>query len=785
MNMKKLLTFVVMAMMAVSASAQLVAERDWTGGFEGDYPFWCQFGDDQEGSITSDADGVAITLGTQTGQLWQPQAIILQGFDLAKNGNYTVAIVAKFPCNGQLQISMGNWEYNQEYDIPVNATGDFQEVEVEFPGYIADATNAHVRFQCGDFKGTTIVKSVQVFEGDLANDKWTLVGDKKLVGVDWDNTSKKNRMFSLDGENYKITKNEILLSRGTYYFNVFKENAPSGSYPSSNASLVINEDGVYNVSFIFNVVTKQLSATTTKVEVWTIAGDENLLGVNWDATERRNKMTPNGLNYTLQKTDLTLPKGTYQYKVYKNMSQQNSYPESNASLVIEEDATYTIVFTFNPNTKEVSATATKTDGLYFNYITKGKVAELVQNPRGYKGTIIIPSTITHEGVDYSVAKISESAFYGCSRLTSVTIPSSITSIVNGTFSGCSSLTSVTIPNSVTSIGDWAFSGCSSLTSITIPQKVTSIGYGIFSSCTSLTSITIPNSVTSIGANAFSGCTGLTSITIPNSVTSIGSSAFYGCTGLTSITIPNSVTSIGNYAFQECSGLTSITIPNNVTSIGERAFSDCTALTSVTIPNSVTSIDYNAFQNCNNMSSVTIGEKVSSISPGAFANCQQLTDVFCLAENVPNTTSDVFNYSYIEYATLHVPVASLSSYSNSEPWKNFKNIVALEEGDIPVTQKCATPTIKFENGVVKFSCATEGAEFISTITPVGNNTKYDSQIVINNTYKVTVYATKAGYNNSDAATIEIQTNSGVKGDLNADGKVNVADHVELSKIILNQ
>ena len=592
-------------------------------------------------------------------------------------------------------------------------------------------------------------------------------------------------MFSLDGENYKITKNEILLSRGTYYFNVFKENAPSGSYPSSNASLVINEDGVYNVSFIFNVVTKQLSATTTKVEVWTIAGDENLLGVNWDATERRNKMTPNGLNYTLQKTDLTLPKGTYQYKVYKNMSQQNSYPESNASLVIEEDATYTIVFTFNPNTKEVSATATKTDGLYFNYITKGKVAELIQNPNGYKGTIIIPSTVTHEGIDYSVTKISEYAFSGCIGLTSVTIPSSITSIVNGSFSNCSNLTSVTIPNSVTSIGDRAFSNCNALTSITIPQKVTSIGYGLFSNCSSLTSITIPTSVTSIGGSVFSGCTSLTSITIPNSVTNIDNNAFSGCTSLTSITIPTSVTSIGGSAFYGCTGLTSITIPTSVTSIGDYTFSGCTGLTSVTIPNNVTSIGYYAFLNCNNMSSVTIGEKVNNISSGAFANCQQLTDVFCLAENVPNTMSDAFSGSYIEYATLHVPAASLSSYSNSEPWKNFKNIEALEEGDIPVTQKCATPTIKFENGVVKFSCATEGAEFISTITPVGNNTKYDSQIVINNTYKVTVYATKAGYNNSDAATIEIQTNSGVKGDLNADGKVNVADHVELSKIILNQ
>ena len=148
-----------MAMMAVSASAQLVAERDWTGGFEGDYPMWNQFGDGQEGGVTSDAEGVAITVGTQTGQLWQPQVIILDGFDLAKNGNYIVNVVAKFPCDGQLQINMGSWSYNEQYDIPVKATGDFQEVEVEFPEYCADATDAHVLFECGDFLGTTIVKS--------------------------------------------------------------------------------------------------------------------------------------------------------------------------------------------------------------------------------------------------------------------------------------------------------------------------------------------------------------------------------------------------------------------------------------------------------------------------------------------------------------------------------------------------------------------------------------------------------------------------------------------------
>ncbi|MEE3404803.1 MAG: leucine-rich repeat domain-containing protein, partial [Acutalibacteraceae bacterium] len=111
---------------------------------------------------------------------------------------------------------------------------------------------------------------------------------------------------------------------------------------------------------------------------------------------------------------------------------------------------------------------------------------------------------------------------------------------------------------VTEIGESAFSGCTGLTSITIPDSVTSIGNSAFSGCTGLTSITIPDSVTSIGNYAFSGCTGLTSITIPDSVTSIGSSAFSGCTGLTSITIPDSVISIGDGAFSGCTGLTSIT-----------------------------------------------------------------------------------------------------------------------------------------------------------------------------------------------------------------------------------
>ena len=162
----------------------------------------------------------------------------------------------------------------------------------------------------------------------------------------------------------------------------------------------------------------------------------------------------------------------------------------------------------------------------------------------------------------------------------IIIGNRVTTIGQTAFSGCSSLTSVTIPNSVTTIGGYAFSGCTSLTSVTIPNSVTTIGEAAFSNCSSLTSVTIPNSVTTIGGWAFSICSSLTSVTIPNSVTTIGDNAFMGCSSLTSVTIPNSVTRIGSEAFSDCTNLQKVNIGNSVKTIGEFAFNKCTNITQI-------------------------------------------------------------------------------------------------------------------------------------------------------------------------------------------------------------
>ena len=277
-------------------------------------------------------------------------------------------------------------------------------------------------------------------------------------------------------------------------------------------------------------------------------------------------------------------------------------------------------------------------------------------------------------------KLGDYVFYGCSGLTSLTIPSGVTSIDDGTFEGCSGLTSLTIPSGVTSIGNYAFKGCSGLTSLTIPSGVTSIDRYAFAGCSGLTSLTIPSGVTSIGNYAFADCSGLTSLTLPSNVTSIGWSAFSGCSGLTSLTIPSNVTSIGGYAFEGCSGLTSLPLPSSVTSIGESAFQGCSGLTSLTLPSSVTEIGNYAFSVCSGLTSLILPSSVTSIGDFAFRDCSGLTSIYACLEKIPKLGSNVFTGCDAKNCILYVPTGTYDDYLVSD-FGYFEKIVEFDASGI--------------------------------------------------------------------------------------------------------
>jgi|GEM_PF-425485 len=276
---------------------------------------------------------------------------------------------------------------------------------------------------------------------------------------------------------------------------------------------------------------------------------------------------------------------------------------------------------------------------------------------GSGGAITIPDEIG----GYPVTAIGNSAFYGCSTLTSVIIPDSVTTLGNQAFGSCLSLTSVTIGSGVTTFGMNAFAYCSDLTSVTIRDGVTTIGNSAFYGCSALTSVIIPDSVITIQGQAFGECYALSSVILGNGVTAISIAAFVECTALTSVTISSNVTSIGLFVFGGCSALTAIDvhpdnpnfasvggvlyskdmtvliaypgglsgpfiIPEDVTRIGDYAFYACSELTAIIIPDSVDTIGAYAFLSCGSLTSVTIPYSVTTIGAWGFGKCVNLTSI---------------------------------------------------------------------------------------------------------------------------------------------------------------
>ena len=348
------------------------------------------------------------------------------------------------------------------------------------------------------------------------------------------------------------------------------------------------------------------------------------------------------------------------------------------------------------------------------------------------------SSLTSVTIPNSVTSIGQCAFQNCSSLTSITIPNSITSIGKWAFAYCSGLTSVTIPNSVISIDYGAFMDCIGLTSVTIPNSVTSLGEFAFCDCNSLTSVTIEKNIPiNIDSGTFSNRANAT-LYVPKGskggyetanywkdfkeivemdMTPDDDSTISGSCGETvsysydkathkliisgkgaiydyddgtnkapwasyadeiqKVEIESGITSIGYFAFYKCSGITSLSIPATVGYIGSSAFEDCTSLTSLSLSEGLLYFGGSAFEGCSGLQTLSIPSTVNTISINAFKNCKGITDVYCYAENVPDTHFDAFDATPTEKSILHVPANSVETYRTSWPWSDFKEIVSID------------------------------------------------------------------------------------------------------------
>ena len=234
-----------------------------------------------------------------------------------------------------------------------------------------------IQFNANNFEIN--VKTTKTGDAVIGEKTWTVAGFGTILGIEWDPKATENDMIKQDDNvTYILTKTNLTLAIGTYKYKIcanhgWAENYGDEKDSEGNASVFITKDGIYDLTFTFNSKTHEVSCDATRKadaiieKIWSVAGSEGLFETAWDEQSTANEMTKQENNiYILEKKGINLNAQTYEYKVCSNHDWTESYGadpsgRGNAILTITEAGIYDVTFTFNSVTKEVSATAVRTD----------------------------------------------------------------------------------------------------------------------------------------------------------------------------------------------------------------------------------------------------------------------------------------------------------------------------------------------------------------------------------------------------------------------------------------
>ena len=403
--MKKLFFFLALLLpIGAWADETVIAEKNWISPY-----FFIDEGVGATCNTTS--EGLSITNPAVQTEVYKPQTGVLQAINLEKDNDYIVRITAKIPSDGKIQVNMGNWESCEQYEKVVVASDDDQVIDIDFTDYAFTIEDAHILFQSGWIKGTTIIKNVEVI--DKTNEE-KVIAERNYTSPYWfadegtgatyemtsdgvaiTNPAVQAEMYTpqtsvLDATGVTLKRNhsykviitamipssgqlQVNMGGGEYYEQYSVDVAASSDFQDievlfqyfnenlEDVHVLFQNGKIKGTSIVQNVRIVDLDVTAIGENAfWTLAGDESLVGKDWDVSSTINNMiTLDGEVYTITKKNLTLSKGTYHFKVYKNNLMDESYPSSDATLVIDEEGVYTVKFTFNANAKELSAIAKK------------------------------------------------------------------------------------------------------------------------------------------------------------------------------------------------------------------------------------------------------------------------------------------------------------------------------------------------------------------------------------------------------------------------------------------
>ncbi len=401
-----------------------------------------------------------------------------------------------------------------------------------------------------------------------------------------------------------------------------------------------------------------------------------------------------------------------------------------------------------------------------------------------EGTFKFADKIVNITYGPKVTKFNTKECWRSSSIKTVKILSTaITDIPADAFGECSALETINLPEGLVSIQNDAFLWDKNLKDIVLPSTLKTIGNEAFNGCFLSQQFTIPASVEVLGDKAFCD-NGITSLIIADSDTplTIGGGTITNNTLLGSMFASmakvyvgrNIIAAEGKGPFQFTGKVEEITYGPKVTAL---TIKECWRNTSVKKvdmkASAVTIIPENAFSESEALQTVILPASLKSVDNNAFWNASSLAQIYANPVVPPTCGSNVFNYVDKKACSLFVPRGSLEDYQNAPVWKEFFNIEEMAE------TKCKTPTATIENGHLKFSCETKGVTYHYEGS-YPQNFKGEGEgddVAIGQTIHLTLYATRAGLEDSDVAEYDLVIAGGStaqKGDVNEDGTVDVAD-----------
>lgn len=213
-------------------------------------------------------------------------------------------------------------------------------------------------------------------------------------------------------------------------------------------------------------------------------------GYTLSASELKNvRVSATGENFAADTVFSTNYNEVFIYEIDKNTIGVAVDTDNNGSYETTINTTESLKPTEKPNftknpepTDESNATNSPLKGIIlrdsknkvsYKVLTQGKTVALYKTENKKATKIVIPATVTINGMKYQVTAIADNAFNGCKKLKAVTIDKNIARIGRKAFYKCKKLKSITIKSKKLkgkSVGAQAFKGIHKGAVIKVPKK---------------------------------------------------------------------------------------------------------------------------------------------------------------------------------------------------------------------------------------------------------------------------------------------------------------------------